>query len=183
MRPRTERSSRTVALPARETPIGCDRTRQTGRDVLDVASGLPVSSIACKDDARRVGEPRAPPNRTTSPLGSFTDEPAPAGRRIRFPSSSARTHRPSGDNAPPPLLSPSETAGEPSVLSSKHRGVPCEGPAGQSIEKDQRPAVGRQSADDGLHEPTEIALARFPRGLAGGVDPNRVSRQQHPAVR
>ena len=46
---------------------------------------------------------------------SFTVDPAPAGRRIRFSSFTASTHRPSGDGAPPPRASPRETAGEPLV--------------------------------------------------------------------
>ena len=97
-----------------------DRTREAGGDLLNVASGLALSWVACEDNALRVAEPSASPNRARLPLGSVTVEPAPVGRRIRFPPRSASTHRPSGDSATP-LASPSGTAGEPSMLRRNNR--------------------------------------------------------------
>ena len=166
----------------------CNRTRQTVRDLLDVASGFPVSRVAREHNALRVAEPRAssevPSSEfTTSPLGNFTVEPAPAGRRIRFPSSSASTQRPSGDSAPPPRASPRETAGEPSVLRRNTVAFPAGvRPLSPSKKINVRPSGDKPLASE-CHEPPQIALGRFPRGLTRDVDSNGVSGQQNPAVR
>src|SRR5829696_3511553 len=74
-----------------------------------------------------------PPTLDTFPLGSVTIEPAPVGRRTRLSPDNARTHFPSGDNAPP-VPSPIATAGEPSTGRRKIVGLP-EGAAPNSSSK------------------------------------------------
>src|SRR4029077_14493285 len=63
----------------------CDRTRQTGRDLLDVASGLPVSRVAGEDNALRIAEPRASSEPRNFALWQSHSRPAPGRQENQMP--------------------------------------------------------------------------------------------------
>ena len=121
--------------------IGRERTRQTRRNLLDVASGLPVSSVAREDDAPRVAEPRASPELHDFALWQRHDRTGPRRQEDPIPVPARRApivRRATVGRCP---ASPMDTAGEPSVL--RRNTVEFPGAFGRSTHR-RRSASGRR---------------------------------------
>ena len=159
-----------------------NRARQTGRDLLNVASGLPVSRLAREHDALRVAEPRASSelhdvalwqcHRRTGARRQENQLPFQLGEHPLsvWRQRAAAAGLPEGDR------------GGTIHASAKHRGFPAGVRAAQATEKiSVLPSGDSPLAQDASSHPSRAQS--LPRGLTGDVDADGVSGQQHPAVR